>query len=276
MARRAEHLCCSASVFANETRRYGGRRPETPTTVAARMSKVTETWRDAGDAQDARRTAHNPAMTAKPSGSACAECVPKRPHIAVEVQITACLRAVCKAATLTTPVLMLQNGLSVHVTRRKPSVLNTRLTAVLGQTRHLSSGSPPGPLSPRASEEIRRRCAAPVRPVPRLRTGLFGRDPPPGSRRGSALGRVARRVDRSASLRVPGDARGAAGGRVGMRPVLASPQAGTPCNERKKNATPLIAVAHPTYGSHGAGFFNFSTFPCILFHSARRTLMRSE
>jgi hypothetical protein len=60
--------------------------------------QVSETHRDAGDAQDARRTAHNPAMTTKPPASARAECVPKRPFLAVALQVKACSRAVCKAA----------------------------------------------------------------------------------------------------------------------------------------------------------------------------------
>jgi len=41
--------------------------------------KASETCRDGGDTEDARRTAHNPAMTGKPSGLTFAEYVPEEP-----------------------------------------------------------------------------------------------------------------------------------------------------------------------------------------------------
>ena len=49
-------------------------------------------------------------MTAKPSGSACAECVPKQPLSAASVQVMAYPQAVCKTAIVADPKPALQNG----------------------------------------------------------------------------------------------------------------------------------------------------------------------
>ena len=51
-----------------------------------RSAPPPETTRDD---RDARRTAHSPAMTTNLPGSACAECVPKQPLLAIAAQVRA-------------------------------------------------------------------------------------------------------------------------------------------------------------------------------------------